>query len=985
MKNLSNLIPCTYMQKSFAERCRDLLFFAPRRNVVLTSLHTRHYSGHFNHIRASFLALIFTLTCTAASAESPSNSLEANFRQPPSDAKNWVMWVWLRTPTTPVAMTRDLEEMKAKGIEGFVLYHPGAGTGTPLPSRLPWTPEFRNEMRHVARESKRLGLKFVLTIGPSGVTAPGLDPQYSDQELKWTTLEVTGPMKFDGVLALPEKSNEQDRKDALNKDGSPMFWDLRVLAVPVKKTIELAEIQDLSSKMDGSGKLTWDVPAGNWKILRFIQRPKNKLERWGEKYAIYCDLLNPDAVAQAWDLTLAPLLKEMTPEERSALVGVFDDSYEGGHSDWTRNLPQEFQQRRGYDLMTYLPVLANETIGNEVITAGVKRDFSLTRAEMIADNYFGRLKELCHQNGLELYAESTNWPNYEWNGHQWMTRNVDHSMGEFWHSHRQFNRDCATANHIFGRKITMSEAFTEIGPYWEETPFFLKGLVDRAYCEGMNRVCIHNYSHSPLLDARPGLVYMAATIINQNITWWEEAPALFKYMERCQAMLQYGDFAADVLWLAGDGLTGGWETKGAVLELRGGYDYDRISNDNLVELATFKDGHIVLPSGMKYRALIMPPFHQKMSLAALRKIAELAEAGATIIGARPLGISGLQLGEADEKEFEQLKAKLWGNLPDPQTASKTKVGKGWVIHGKQPWEIMQEMGLGPDFEFEGLSEKGEVNWIHRQSADADWYFVSSRGLSPEKLTCTFRITGKQPELWDAVTGEIRDATAFHQDNDKTVVPLELDPSGSVFVVFRNPIAPNVVGTEASNYPQTTELGQLDGAWSVTFDSQWGGPAAPVQFDSLVDWTSRPEDGIKYYSGSAIYKKAFDVPGSIKPGQQIMLDLGEVREIASVKLNGKELGIIWTRPARVDVTEFLKPTGNQLELKIVNLWPNRLIGDDSLPPEKQYTKFNMRNYYGKHLFAKDSPLRPSGLLGPVCLMTFEGTAVDRKSNTYSVSR
>ncbi len=181
---------------------------------------------------------------------------------------------------------------------------------------------------------------------------------------------------------------------------------------------------------------------------------------------------------------------------------------------------------------------------------------------MIADNYFGRLKELCHQNGLELYAESTNWPNYEWNGHQWMTRNVDHSMGEFWHTHRQFNRDCVTANHIFGRKITMSEAFTEIGPYWEETPFFLKGLVDRAYCEGMNRVCICNYSHSPLLDAKPGLVFMAATIMNHNITWWEEAPAFFKYMERCQAMLQHGDFSADVLWLAGDGLTGGWETKG---------------------------------------------------------------------------------------------------------------------------------------------------------------------------------------------------------------------------------------------------------------------------------------------------------------------------------------------------------------------------------------------------------------------------------------
>ena len=514
----------------------------------------------------ALVGLMFSPLPSLASTEHPKDSLEESFRHPPSDAKNWVFWTWLRTPTTPAAMTRDLEEMKAKGIEGFLLYDTGAGTGAPLPLCLPWSPEFRKEMRHVARESRRLGLKFVLNIGPSGVTAPGLDPQYSDQELKWTSQEVTGPMKFEGVLALPEKSKEGDRNEALNKDGSPMFWDLRVLAVPVKKPIELAEIQDLSSRMDSTGKLSWEVPAGKWRVLRFIQRPKNKVERWGERYATYSDLLSPEGIEQAWALTMAPLLNEMTAEERSGLVGVEDDSYEGGHGDWTRTFPEEFQKRRGYDLLKFLPVLAGETIGDDVTTAAVKRDYSQTKMEMVADNYFGRHKQLCRENGLELYAEATNYPNYGWNGHQWFTSRVDHSMAEFWlDDKRQLNRDCVTANHIFGKKITMSEAFTAIGPYWEETPFLLKGLVDRAYCEGMNRVCICNYSHSPLLDAKPGYVFMAGTIINRNITWWDEAPAFFKYMERCQALLQNGDFAADMLWLAGDGLTGGWETKGAKL------------------------------------------------------------------------------------------------------------------------------------------------------------------------------------------------------------------------------------------------------------------------------------------------------------------------------------------------------------------------------------------------------------------------------------
>ncbi len=936
------------------------------------------------------------LVLSCATAEPNKALLEERFRHPPSDAKNWTLWMWLRTPTTPEAITRDLEEMKAKGFEGFIIHNTGASTGLPLPLCLPWSPEFREEMRYVAREAKRLGLKFVLGAAPSGMTAPGLDPQYSDQELKWNVQEVTGPMKFEGVLALPEKSNEPFRKEAFNKDGSPMFWDIRVLAVPVKKPIALEEVQDISSKMDSTGKLSWEVPAGEWRIMRFIQRPKNVFERWGEQYATYCDLLSPEGIEQAWALTMEPLLKEMTPEERSGLVGVEDDSYEGGHGDWTRFFPEEFQKRRGYDLLKYLPVLAGETIGDEATTAAVKRDYKQTKMEMVAENYFGRFRQLCHQNGLELYAQSTNYPHYRMNGHQFFTRHVDHSTAEFWLvDKKQFNRACATANHIFGRRITMSESFTEIGPYWEETPFFLKGLVDRAYCEGMNRVLIHNYSHSPLLDAKPGYVFMAATIINRNITWWDEAPAFFQYMERCQAMLQEGDFAADVLWLAGDGLTAGWETKGAKLELKEGYDYDRISNDNFAELANFRDGRIVLPSGMKYRVLIMPPFHQRMTLTALKKIAELAEAGATIIGPRPQGISGLQFDDKDEKEFARLKEKLWGNDLNPEAASDINVGLGRVINGKQPWQVMGEMGLGPDFEYEGLSEKGEVNWIHRpqlinnrlhsshrlsekgevnwihrQSADADWYFVSSRGLSPEKLTCKFRITGKQPELWDAVTGEMRDATAFVQENGQTVVPLELDPSGSVFVVFRKPIDPKAAGTTASNYPAVKPLGQLDGAWSVAFDPKWGGPAEPVTFDSLVDWTSRPEDGIKYYSGSTIYTKTFDVPGVIPAGQRVMLDLGEVREVASLKLNGKDLGVIWTQPARVDITEALKPTGNQLELKIVNLWPNRLIGDDSLPLEKQYTKFNMRNYFGNHLFPKDSPLRPSGLIGPVRLTVVE---------------
>lgn len=918
------------------------------------------------------------------------DSLEQDFRQPPSDAKNWVYWVWLRTPTTPAAITRDLEEMKAKGIDGLILYDCGAGNGRfpdkkmvaskkafivaptdeykgattdPLPLMRTWSPEWRKLVRHVALESKRVGLKFSLAAGMSGFTAPGLDPRYTDQELKWTSQVVTGPAKFEGVLPLPEKSK------ASNPDGSPMFWDVRVVALPLdpKKPVQLGDIQDLSSKMDRSGKLSWEVPIGKWRILRFIQRPINKVEHWGAHLGTYCNTLSAEGIEQDWALTMGPLLKEMTAEERSGLIAVEDDSYEGGHGNWTRIFPGEFQKRRAYDLMPYLPVLAGITVGDATTTARVQRDYQQTITGLAMDNYFGRLQQLCHENGMAFYCEG-NWPSYWKNGYQETVKKVDLNMAEFWMpsadcpvlERRFLSRECATANHLFGKKITMSEAFTSSGPLWEETPFSMKACVDEAYCDGVNRILISSYSHSPLLDAKPGYAFYAGTLINRNITWWDEAPVFFSYMERCHAMLQNGRFTADALWLAGDGITESWNRKlnpTVIRELGEGYDYDRINTDNLTELAEVKQGCIVTPSGMTYRILIMPP-SKGMTLAALEKIARLAESGATIVGPRPGTLVGLPLYAGDEKQYNQLLTKLWGDAS--LTTSDIKVGQGRVISGKTPAQVLCEMGVGPDFEYTGLSDQGEVGWIHRQSADADWYFVASRWFSPERLTCKFRITGKQPELWDPVTGEIRDATAFRQENGQTVVPLEFDPCGSVFVVFRKPIAPTAAGTTASNYPTLSPLATLGGPWSVSFDHKWGGPADPVIFDSLVDWTERPEEGIKYYSGSAVYTKTFDVPGSLPAGKRLVLDLGEVREVASVKLNGKDMGVIWMHPARMDITDAVRPKGNKLEIKVVNLWPNRLIGDAFLPPDKQFTKTNM------HRFTRNSHLFPSGLLGPVTL-------------------
>jgi hypothetical protein len=276
---------------------------------------------------------------------------------------------------------------------------------------------------------------------------------------------------------------------------------------------------------------------------------------------------------------------------------------------------------------------------------------------------------------------------------------------------------------------------------------------------------------------------------------------------------------------------------------------------------------------------------------------------------------------------------------------------------------LEEEGVPPDFEQTGLSDKGTIDWIHRAGDGVDIYYVASRWKHPENLECTFRVSGKQPELWDPVTGEIRQATAFSQENGRTIIPLEFGPCGSIFVVFRKDIPVDASGTTSSNYPATRLLTTLSGPWTVNFDPRWGGPTSVV-FDTLVDWTNRPEEGIKYYSGTAVYHKTFNLESLPTSGQRLILDLGVLHEVAVVRLNGQDLGVVWDKPSRVDITAAAREGSNDLEVKVVNLWPNRLKYDESLPKEKRLTETNM------HKFTAASPLLPSGLVGPVNVFVAE---------------
>jgi hypothetical protein len=942
-----------------------------------------------------FFILAFLLVAAPAgraqnTAEAP-ETLAQQFQNPPRQARPWVYWVWLHANTTPDDITRDLEEMKAKGIAGCILYDTGPGnigrvtekmvlvgkeyhvvktdefkdsymTRVPTGPLQAWSPQWRELVRFAAKESARLGLDLVVADGLANTSGP-ITEEFGEQKMVWSSTPLSGSQLYDAIL--PDPSLEKSKGKARRKPGYRR--DIAVLAVPDQPGFSPAKVIDLTAKMDAAGHLRWTAPAGNWTLLRFVQVSTGARNDWG----YYTDSMSAKALDKTWEVTMAPLLKEMTHAERLGLHGIEDDSWESGPTYWTAAFPAEFKQWRGYDLIPYLPILADVKMSDADTRTRVRRDYELTISDLIAEYHYAHLKKLANANGLICYSEAAG-PNYDQADMLKTSSRVDVAMAEFWmpsyHRPRPQDRfllrNAASANHIYGKPLTLCESFTSLGPEWEESPFSMKNVADQAFCDGLNQVCIHAFSHSPSLTAEPGYVYFAGTHYDRHLTWWEQSPAINSYLARCSFLLQQGKFVADAIFYHGDGIGKGEPRKTIPPTLGEGYDHDNCNPEVVLTRMSARDGRIVLPDGMSYRVLVLPD-NTPMSLAVLEKMAALVEAGATIVGPPPSGMAGMVLHPGDKTKFDALTARLWSGMNGATTAPK-QVGAGSVFWGPTVRQVLQTAGVPPDFEPAGLSADGTMDWIHRTADDSEIYYVASRWARPEKVQCAFRVSDKQPELWNPVTGEMRDATAFRQENGRTIVPLEFGPCGSVFVVFQKTIPAGLAGKTASNYPTLQVSTTLSGPWTVDFPSGRGAPAEAV-FDSLIDWTNRPEPGIKFYSGTAVYHKKFNWDAALPQGDRLLLDLGEVHEVASVRLNGRDLGVLWIKPARVDVTDAIKSGDNDLEVTVVNLWPNRLIGDEPLPKALRVTESNV------HKFGRASSLWPSGLIGPVCFLNAKAPA------------
>jgi hypothetical protein len=938
-------------------------------------------------------SLLLGATAPLTRGEDP---LEAAWANPPPSARLRAYWWWLNSNVTKEALTRDLEQMKAKGFGGALICDAGGAEqrGNAQVPRGPtfFSPAWRELYRHALREAHRLGLEMSLNIQSGwNLGGPMVTPDDAPKKLTWSEVRVTGPARVAVPIAAPKSKDNHYRdlyvlayrvrsdlpgkrpplqnqlEKALLKplrpfsapDTTSLFQE--VASTPGEEDARAADIVDLTGKMDASGQLTWDAPAGDWQLLRLGWtlndhcRVSTCSQGW-EGYAL--DPFDAGAFRRYWDAVVEPLIADAGPLAGKALKYLHTDSWEVEVANWTPTLREEFKARRGYDLLSWLPVITGRIVNNRSESNRFLADLRRTMGDLAIANHYRIFRDNAHRHGLLIHPESGGPHAVPIDAQQCLGYN-DAPMSEFWATswrhrigdeNRFFLKQPASAAHTYGRKLVLAEGFTTIGPHWQETLWDnLKPSFDKAICEGLNLLVWHAFICSPREMGMPGQQYFAGTHLNPNVTWWEKSGPFFAYINRAQSLMQQGLFVADVAYYYGDHVPNFTQLKKSdPAKILPGYDYDVFTEEVLLTRAAVKDGRIVLPDGMSYRVLVLPN-RPILSLPVLRKLQEFVAAGATVIGPAPMEASGLHDFAARDAEVQRLAAELWG--------------QGKVIANRTAREVLLAAGVPPDVEFADTQPDANLDYIHRRTADAEIYFVANRLNRAEQVTATFRVADRAPELWNAVTGERRVATSYTAAAGRTRVPLEFTPCGSWFVVFRAPAAAHPA-TGRGNVPRFASAGELSGPWSVRFDPRWGGPAA-VEFTELVSWPTRPEPGIKHYSGTAVYERSFDLPPTLRSrdaATRCYVDLGNVRELAEVKVNGKSCGIVWAPPFRVDVTDVVRPTGNTLEIEVVNFWPNRVIGDAALPVEQRQTKTNIRELTAK------TPLIESGLLGPVTLGT-----------------
>lgn len=739
----------------------------------------------------------------------------------------------------------------------------------------------------------------------------------------------------------------------------PMWSDYQWRTQPVADDLSLlvnpAKVIDISSCLSGD-RLTWKAPAGDWTVLRLGMIPTGTENgpATPEATGLETDKMSHKHIESHFNAFMGEILRRIPAEDRKCWKYVVEDSYEMGGQNFTDDFLQEFQHRYGYDPLPYLPVYEGYVVQSEEASDRFLWDLRRLIADKVAYDYVGGLRDISHKHGLSTWLE--NYGHWGFPGEFLMYGGQsDEIAGEFWSFGTLGdieNRVASSCGHIYGKTKIWAESFTSGGAPFNCYPAMMKERGDRFFTEGINNTLLHLYISQPYEDKEPGVNAWFNSEFNRKNTWFPQLDLFTTYLKRVNVMLQQGKNIADVAYFIGEDvpkMTGVTDPS-----LPKGYQFDFI-NAEVIERDMFvKDGLLTLPHGTQYRILVLPKL-LTMRPEMLAKIKKLIEDGAVVLGPAPQRSPSLQNYPNADKQVKSMADELWSGLDGINVKAK-KIGQGTLLEGMNMTEALQYINCPPDCK---IADNAPLLYGHRNNGDLDIYFVSNQKDSLIEVYPEFRVNGKQPELWNAVTGTMRDLPGYRQTKSGTVVPLKLYPYESAFIVFRKASSADGNSDLSANYPSPKTIIPLSNGWKAMFDTNRRGPDTPVEFATLEDITLNKNFDVSHYSGTILYSKEFTLKKLPKEGS-VILDLNDVGVMAKVKVNGQYAGGVWTAPYYVDISKWVKKGKNTLAIEVVTTWQNRLIGDSGLPESQRKTWTICNNY------KPTDALQKSGLIGPVSL-------------------
>jgi hypothetical protein len=674
------------------------------------------------------------------------------------------------------------------------------------------------------------------------------------------------------------------------------------------------------------------------------------------------DKLNPAYIPHHFDSFLGEVLRRIPAEDRKTFRATIMDSWEKGGQTFSDYFIDSIKVRYGYDPTPFLPVLTGHLVGSPEQSDRFLWDVRRLAAEIAGNNLLPNFNAVAHKHGIETWIE--NYGDWGFPGEFLLYgKHTDRVGGEFWTGGDMRYIDiAASCAHIYNKHRVYAEAFTS-GSGYTAHPYSLKRDGDAAFAAGLTSCILHVYIEQPYEDKWPGVEAWFGVEFNRKNTWFRQIDLFTTYLKRCGVMLEQGLPVSDVAYFIGEDVPVNTGPLGlspnatkdsvGVHELPQGYHADYVNSDVIINSMKVKDGRIVLPHGISYRILVLPPV-KTMRPEVLRSIERLVANGAVVLGEAPQRSPSFQNYSEADRELTELAAKMWGD----KVAKQRTYGKGTILSGMTVAEALATLDISPDVKLDDAN----MVYAHRTTPGRDIYFIANRSEKPVQITPEFRIAGKQPELWNPVNGEIRVLPAFECRDAQpgistTIVPLQLEPYESAFIVFSGKGKPQASGVKA-NFPDPETVIEITTPWTVTFESDTikRGPSDPVTFATLQSWSQSDDARIRYFSGAAVYANIFTFDA--KPAGNLYLDLGKVCVMAKVKINGQYAGGAWTPPYRVNITDVVNAGENTIEVEVVNTWINRFIGESFLPVEQRRVNHRL------DIWKPTSPLHESGLLGPV---------------------